>query len=70
MAKKRRHRTAQGEIEDQLLRNARWKGLKEQDRLIAVKHSKAANNAASRRANEFIHGGINAVDWVELTGQK
>ena len=67
-ARKRRHRTPQGQVEDEILKNQRWSGLREQNRLIALNHSKAENDAARERAMAFVESGWGAVDWSEVVG--
>ena len=47
-AKKRRHRTPQGQVEDEIFRNQRWLGLSEQERLIGLNHNQQENDAAHR----------------------
>lgn len=69
-ARKRRHRTPQGQVEDEILKNQRWSGLREQNRLIGLNHSKAENNAARERAMAFVEGGWGCVDWSELVGDQ
>ena len=43
MAGMRRRKTCRGDVEDQLLSNARWSGLQEQVELQARNHSEAEN---------------------------
>ena len=70
MAGKRRRKTCRGEIEDQLLSNARWSGLQEQVELQARNHSEQENCIARKRCREFLEGGWGSVDWIEVYGQK
>ena len=70
MAAKRRRKACRGEVEDQLLSNARWSGLQEQVELQARNHSEAENCTARRRCREFLEGGWGSVDWMEVYGQK
>ena len=57
MAAKRRRQACRGEVEDQLLSNARWSGLQEQVELQTRNHSETENCAARRRCREFLEGG-------------
>jgi len=70
MAAKRRRKACRGEIEDQLLSNARWSGLQEQVELQARNHSEQENCIARKRCREFLEGGWGSVDWIEVYGQK
>ena len=70
MAAKRRRKACRGEVEDQLLANARWSGLQEQVELQAMNHSEAENCAARRRCREFLEGGWGSIDWIEVYGQR
>ncbi|WP_041434944.1 hypothetical protein [Synechococcus sp. CC9605] len=70
MAAKRRRKQCRGEVEDQLLSNARWSGLQEQVGLQARNHSEAENCAARRRCRKFLEGGWGSIDWIDLYGQK
>ncbi len=64
MAAKRRRKASRGQIEDELLSNARWSGLKQQAELEARNHSAQENCAARRRCREFLEGGWGSIDWV------
>ena len=68
MAAKRRPRQtkARAEAETEILEKGRWSQLRANDRL----HTPAENNAARHRCRQLIDGGVEAVDWVELYGQK
>ena len=70
MAAKRRRKPCRGEIEDQLLSNARWSGLQEQMELQARNHSEQENCIALKRCREFLEGGWSSIDWIEVYGQK
>ena len=70
MAAKRRRKPCKGQIEDDLLANARWSGLQEQTELQARNHSERENCAARRRTKELLEGGWGSIDWVEVYGQK
>ena len=59
MAGRRRRHKSQGEAEADLLANGRWCGLKEQDRLQALNHTREANELARaecRRLREHGYG--------------
>ena len=70
----RRKRTDQGAIEDQLLKNGRWSGLKEQRELQAANHTADANAQARAECAALVRGGWGALPdfatWAELTGER
>ena len=68
--KKRRHRTPQGQLEDDLLCDQRWSGLRQQDELQKRSHSDRENCMARRRCREFLEGGWGSIDWVDVYGEK
>ena len=70
MAAKRRRKPCKGQIEDDLLANARWSGLKQQQELEARNHSERENCIARKRCREFLEGGWGSIDWIDLYGQK
>ena len=70
MAAKRRRKPCKGEIEDDLLANARWSGLRQQAELEARNHSERENCEARRRTRELLEGGWGSIDWIDLYGQK
>ena len=63
MAGMRRRKACRGDVEDQLLSNARWSGLQEQVEL-------KARNQARRRCREFLEGDWGSIDWIEVYRQK
>ena len=70
MAAKCRRKPCKGEIEDDLLANARWSGLRQQAELEARNHSERENCEARRRTKELLEGGWGSIDWIDLYGQK
>ena len=70
MAAKRRRKPCKGEIEDDLLANARCSGLRQQAELEARNHSERENCEARRRTRELLEGGWGSIDWIDLYGQK
>ena len=70
MAPKRRRSPpppkARAEAENEILEKGRWSQLRTNESL----HTQAENNAARHRCRQLIDGGVAAVDWVELCGQK
>ena len=74
MAGKRRHKKSQGELEDDLLSNPRWSGLREQQRLQQQNHSAVENQRARdecRRLREEGYGALSDYcDWQSLWGSK
>ena len=52
--------------EAEVLEMGRWSQLRANESL----HTQAENNAARHRCRQLIDGGVAAVDWVELYGQK
>ena len=68
MATKRRPRQtkARAEAENEILEKGRWSQFTANSRL----HSDEENRAAQRRCKQLIDGGVAAVDWLELYGQK
>ena len=73
MAARKHHpkrKPTQGQLEDDLLSNARWSGLKQQTELQDRNHSEQENCIARRRCREFLEGGWGSIDWIEVYGQK
>ena len=70
MAAKKRRRPlppkAKAEAENEILEKGRWSRFAANARF----HSDEDNNAARQRCRKLINGGIAAVDWLELYGQK
>ena len=70
MPPKRRRRPlppkARAEAENEILEKGRWSQLRANESL----HTQAENNAARYRCRQLIDGGADAVDWLELYGQK
>ena len=65
-AKKRRHRPAAVDAEEELLSKGRWSQFLENEKF----HSVEENTSARERCKQLLIGGVAAVDWVELCGQK
>ena len=66
-AKRRPRQTkARAEAEADILEKGRWNQLRTNESL----HSEAENIAARERCRQLIDGGTDAVDWLELYGQK
>ena len=70
MAGKRRRKACRGQVEDDLLANARWSGLRQQAELEARNHSEQENCEARRRTRELLEGGWGAIDLIALYNQK
>jgi hypothetical protein len=70
MAAKKRRRPlppkARAEAENEILEKGRWSQFTANSRL----HSEEENRTAQRRCKQLIDGGVAAVDWVDLYGQK
>ena len=69
MPAKRRRKPCRGQVEDDLLANARWSGLQEQTELQAATIQNE-NCEARRRSRELLERGWGAVDWIGLYGEK
>ena len=65
-AKKRRHRPAAVDAEEELLSKGRWSQFLENEKF----HSVEENTSARERCKQLLVGGVAAVDWIELCGQK
>ena len=65
-AKKRRHRSPVVDAEEELLSKGRWSQYKANEAL----HRPEENHHARRRCRQLIEGGIDAISWDELTGQR
>ena len=66
-AKRKPRRTkAKAEAETEILEKGRWNQFTANSRF----HSDEDNAAAQRRCRQLIDGGVAAVDWLELYGQK
>ena len=58
---------AQSEIsEEELLSKGRWSQFLENEKF----HSVEENTSARERCKQLLVGGVAAVDWIELCGQK
>ena len=70
MAAKRRRRPlppkGRAEAENEILEKGRWSQFTANESL----HTQAENNAARHRCRQLIDGGVAAVHWLELYGQK
>ena len=70
MPPKRRRRPpspkARALAENDILERGRWSQLRENERF----HSVEENAAARERCRQLLTGGVEAVDWVDLYGQK
>jgi hypothetical protein len=70
MAAKRKRRPlppkAKAEAENEILRKGRWIQFTANSSF----HSEEENRAAQRRCKQLIDGGVAALDWLELYGQK
>ena len=70
MAPKRRRRPpppkARAMAESEVLEKGRWTQLRTNESL----HTQAENDAARQRCRQLIDGGVAAVDWLDLYGQK
>ena len=56
--RKRRHRKGQGQIEDDLLKNARWSGLREQQRLQSLHHTPQQNETDREACRRLVDEGF------------
>ena len=65
-AKKRRHRSPVVDAEEELLSKGRWSQFLENEKF----HSVEENTSARERCKQLLVGGVAAVDWIELCGQK
>ena len=68
-AKKRRHRPAAVDAEEGLLSKGRWSQYRANEAL----HRPDENHHARRRCRQLIEGGgggVDAISWDELTGQR
>ena len=75
MAKRRtRKKPVKDELENEVLSRGRWSGLDQQDRLIALNHTEAENQAARDECRALRQHGYTAlsdyISWVELTGHR
>ena len=70
--RKGRHRKGQGQIEDDLLKNARWSGLREQQRLQSLHHTPQQNATDREACRRLVDDGYGTdaefLTW--LCGQK
>ena len=70
MAPKRRRRPpppkARAEAENEILEKGRWSQLRANESL----HTQAENNAARQWCRQLIDGGVTAINWVKLYGQR
>ena len=57
---------ARTEAETEILEKGRWSQFTANESL----HTQAENNAARHRCRQLIDGGVAAVHWLELYGQK
>ena len=61
-----RQTKALAEAESEILEKGRWSQLRANESL----HTQTENTAARHRCRQLIDGGVAAVDWLELYGQK
>ena len=54
------------DAEEELLSKGRWSQFLENEKF----HSVEENTSARERCQQLLVGGVEAVDWVELCGQK
>ena len=64
--RKPRQTKARAEAESEILEKGRWSQFTANSRF----HSDEENRTAQRRCKQLIDGGVEAVDWLELYGQK
>tara|TARA_B100001063_G_C16255952_1_gene307579 strand:- start:203 stop:409 length:207 start_codon:yes stop_codon:yes gene_type:complete len=66
-AKRKPRRTkARAEAETEILEKGRWSQFTANSRF----HSEEENRTARHRCRQLIDGGVAAVDWLDLYGQK
>jgi hypothetical protein len=58
-----RRKKTKGQAEDDLLKNQRWSGLHENDRIQAFAHPPEVNNLARARTAALLRGGYGAINW-------
>ena len=61
-----RQTKARAEAENEILEKGRWSQFTANSRF----HSEQENKSAQRRCRQLIDGGVEAVGWVDLYGQK
>ena len=61
--KPRRRKPTRAEIENDLLEQPRWSGLRQQQHLQSRNHSELENNPAHRRCRQLVEGGWGSIDW-------
>ena len=64
--RKPRRTKAKAEAESEILEKGRWSQFTANSRF----HSDEENKAAQSRCRQLIDGGVEAVDWLDLYGQK
>ena len=73
-ARRRPRKPPKGQLEDELLKNARWSGLREQQRLQSLHHTTAENKRAEAECRSLVVGGYGELNdytaWLELYGHK
>ncbi len=73
-ARRRQRKPPKGQLEDDLLKNARWSGLREQKRLQSLHHTAAVNKLAEAECRSLVVGGygelVDYTDWLERYRQK
>ena len=73
-ARRRPRKLPKGQLEDELLKNARWSGLREQQRLQSLHHTTAENKRAEAECRSLLVGGYGELNdytaWLELYGHK
>ena len=73
-ARRRPRKPPKGQLEDDLLKNARWSGLREQQRLQSLHHTAAVNKLAEAECRSLVVGGygelVDYTDWLERYRQK
>ena len=65
---RRRHRTKNPE--DEILSKGSWSGLRENNRIAHSAHSAEENAAAEHRCRQFLEGGVDAIEWKDLLGER
>ena len=58
---RRRKKPARADVEEEILEQGRWSGLREQHRLEQQHHSQVENEMARIRMQQFLAGGTSAI---------
>ena len=58
---RRRKKPARADVEEEILEQGRWSGLREQHRLERQNHSEVENEMARIRMQQFLVGGTSAI---------